>query len=228
MAAPIRLGPFQLTSPIGRGGMGTVWGGVHLQSQLPAAVKVLALERVAEERDQFRTEARAVAGLNHPSVVWILDFGEVDLGAARAWSVRLALRAPFLVMERADATLATVRRRATPWGVLKPVVTRVLDALAHAYVRGVIHRDLKPANVLLVGVRPGPKLSDFGLAQLEASAHRDGREGRPGGTPGYMAPRSLVGRGATLARGQTWTPWGRWCGRWSAETDRSSAPAGVS
>lgn len=184
-----RLGPFELLRPVARGGMGVVWQGRHVARDLPVAVKVLTgLGEGAEYSELFRNEVRAVAGLDHPHIVTLYDFGAVTRDAARADS-RLAEGCPYLVMEWASGgTLA--KRSVRTWRELYGILRQLLDALAHAHARGVIHRDLKPGNVLVCGgedLRPGLKLADFGIAAL----HEPDR--MIVGTASYMAPEQAAG-----------------------------------
>jgi tetratricopeptide (TPR) repeat protein len=189
----IALGPFDLIEPIARGGMGEVWRGRHRGQRLEVAIKVITGERGRVAR--FRDEVRALARLEHPRVILVLDQGEVDEVAAGLAGERLVLGQPYLAMELVSGgTLAD--RRFRRWDQVDAVLRDILDGLAHAHARGVIHRDLKPANVLFAGpsdVRPGLRLSDFGIARALRA--------RPGqvrsavvGTLGYMAPEQLTGR----------------------------------
>jgi tetratricopeptide (TPR) repeat protein len=186
----IRLGPFELREPIGSGGMGVVWAGVHFSSQLEVAVKVIAGEFAWTERFRraFRTEVRAVATLDHPGIISVLDAGEITPEAAIASEGRLVARSPYLVTERlCDGTLSSWVTSPPPWSTIRTAALGLLDALGHAHARGVIHRDVKPGNILL-DVHGRPRLGDFGIAQL-----LDG-EGtiEDLGTPAFMAPEQFV------------------------------------
>ncbi|MEQ1504526.1 MAG: protein kinase [Myxococcota bacterium] len=184
----VHLGAFRLVRPIAEGGMGVVWGGLH-STDLPVAVKVLTGgdARAPMVRSVFRNEVRAVAKLNHPGIISILDFGEVPAEAAAASGGRLQEGSPYLVMEYAGGGALGKRKRNWSWAALRRLTVALLDALAHAHSRGVIHRDLKPGNILLSGpsdLHGGVKLTDFGIAwvggvkDLAALA----------GTVQYMAP----------------------------------------
>ena len=195
----IDLGAFGLEEPIGSGGMATVWQGAHRREGVPVAIKVLrASDRwKTDGKEQFRTEVRAAASLHHPAVVLVLDHGEVDAMAAAASSGRLTEGDPYLVMELCRGGTLSDHRGALPWPRLRPVLMALLDALAHAHARGVIHRDLKPANVLLSGpddLRPGIKLSDFGIARVFDPTAEAGSDEAPfAGSPAYCPPEQLVG-----------------------------------
>lgn len=188
-----RLGPFELQKRVARGGMAVVWRGVHVEQQLPVAVKIMSerLARKARHRREFFNEVRAVARLDHPKVVSLLDFGEVPEAAADPLH-ELVSGSPWLAMEwiegrtLADATVWS-------WSRLESVVQDVLDALAHAHARGVIHRDLKPANVMFAmeGDVVRVKLTDFGIARHSDS--ESGDDARVRGTPNYMAPEQILG-----------------------------------
>ncbi|MCA9535032.1 MAG: protein kinase [Myxococcales bacterium] len=197
MGHPVRLGAFYLQDQIGQGGMGAVWRGVHLQRGQPVAVKVLSLERAREPRSlaTFRREVRAVAQLNHEAIVSVLDHGIITPAAAYEARGKLVAGSPFLVMELAEATLASAYPTVS-WESTHSVLVRLLEALAHAHARGIVHRDLKPANVLWVrrapNYPPDLKLSDFGLAHVVTQDDAGGRT-HAAGTPAYMAPEQFRG-----------------------------------
>ncbi len=208
----ISLGPFDLEHPIGHGGMGEVWWAVHRRQKLSVAVKLLTTDAARDPnfRSAFRNEVRAVAGLDHPHIVRVFDYGEVDAAAAKASEGRLIETTPYLAMELvADGTLSQMRGRIT-WTELREVIRGLLDALAHAHARGVVHRDIKPGNVLLGREqldenrsRVQVKLTDFGLAHaLGEDAQLDDSDLRHmSGTPAYMAPEQFRGE---------WRNYGPW------------------
>ena len=193
----IPLGPFQLERPIGRGGMGMVWLGHHLEQQVPVAVKVITGRAASSPEYQaaFAREVQAAAQLEHPGIVWLYDYGRIPKAAARASDFQLVEGSPFLVMEYASqGTLRHVAAEGLPWPELRSVLLALLDALAHAHARGVIHRDIKPDNVLIAGpddMRPGLKLTDYGIAHPIDEGHSTAGEGKPMGTPHYMAPEQI-------------------------------------
>jgi serine/threonine protein kinase len=220
----IRVGPFEIFSPIARGGMGEVWRGVHVSQRVPVAVKVLTAEtaRQAHYVEPFEAEVRAVAGLDHPGICTVLDYGTIDSQAEAASGGRLCGGSPWLAMELCSGgTLAALSAapqgeaispsRGLPatgpldWTQTKLILLAVLDALAHAHARGVVHRDLKPSNVLIAtrgDSRPGLKLSDFGIAYADVGLERTGTfEDKVYGTPMYMAPEQIRGE---------WRDYGPW------------------
>jgi serine/threonine protein kinase/tetratricopeptide (TPR) repeat protein len=188
--APIPLRQFVLDGVIGEGASGTVWRGRHAPSGEIVAVKILrgGAGATANVRSMFARELRAVAALDHPHVVWLVDHGWIDEAAAVV-DPRLELDAPFLALEYAEHGTLDAHCGRLPWASALPVILAVLDALAHAHARGLLHLDLKPTNVLLSGtsLRWIPKLADFGLARAPAP----GRQLRATGTPAYMAPEQF-------------------------------------
>ena len=176
--------------------MGEVWRALHVASSLPVAVKLIT-KGLADERAflaAFRREAEAVARLDHPNVVAVLDYGTVSAQAERDTEGRLRRGSPFLVMELVTGGGLHKQRVPRTWPELRRIFATLLDALGYAHARGVLHRDLKPSNVLVASAddaRPGLRLIDFGLA---AAAQHGGpiAEGLSGGTPAYMAPEQVV------------------------------------
>ncbi len=193
--APIELGPFELHAPIGRGGMGMVFQGVHIEQKVPVAVKVIEHSEGDAART-FRNEIRTMARLEHPGVVWVFDVGEVTEGAHEASAGVLPVGAPYIAMEFASrGTLHDLIGKVS-WVELLPIVLQLLDALAHAHARGVVHRDLKPGNVLICGpedLRPGLKLADFGIAHAAEKTEFFSVSHGVGaiGTLSYMAPEQI-------------------------------------
>ena len=197
MDEKVRLGAFVLGEAIGHGAMGEVWRARHVEQHVPAAVKVIQRASAREERmvEAFRREVHAVARLLHPNIVLVLDHGLVDGAAEAASGGRLVAGSPYLAMELAGMGSLRQVPGPHPWLRVRAVLLALLDGLAHAHARGVVHRDIKPENILFGApgdVRPGLKLSDFGIAHawLEAG---DGRRARAG-TPAYMAPEQCEGR----------------------------------
>ncbi len=199
--ANVPLGPFELITVIGKGGMGEVWHGVHPSQDLPVAVKVVTRKHARDPwyLRAFRSEVRAVAALDHPNILRVYDHGLVSREAAQC-SERLVFGSPWLAMELIRGGSLTRWSGRMPWPVMSDVILRVLDALAHAHARGVVHRDLKPGNVLLGNT---VKLMDFGLAAALAGepSGLPFDETEVVGTPAYMAPEQVEG---------TWRDQGAW------------------
>ena len=191
--APVPLGPYDLLRPIGVGGMGEVWEGLHRSAGVPVAVKVLTLRATheAEASAALRAEVRAVSRLNHPNILAIYDQRAMPLPASRMTGGRFREGSQALIMELG---LGSLRGRCgrMAWPEVRGVLRDLLNALAHAHARGVIHRDLKPDNVLITrGGDAGScfKLTDFGLAT--AATEQDTLQA---GTPDYMAPEQVLGQ----------------------------------
>lgn len=195
MANTIHVGPFDLHEQIGKGGMGEVWQGIHREQGVPVAVKVITADAARQPRylEAFRNEVTAVARLDHPGIVWVFDYGTISTGAERESKGSLVAGSPYLTMELASGGTLHGVMKDLDWPAAKRVLLELLDALSHAHARGVIHRDLKPGNVLLsrVGdVRPGLKLTDFGIARaMDFKPEETGS--KPLGTLHYMAPEQV-------------------------------------
>ena len=208
-----RLGPYEIESPLGAGGMGEVYRARDTRLDRTVAIKVLPAH-IADDPDargRFEREAKAVAALNHPNICTLHDVGREapSTGSGRAID--------FLVMEHLEGeTLAErLERGALPLDEALGVGIQVADALDKAHRQGIVHRDLKPANVMLTkggAARrgsPQAKLLDFGLAKLEpvspaatptatdASTRTDlTQAGTVLGTFQYMAPEQLEDKDA--------------------------------
>ena len=148
-----KLGPYQLLAPIGRGGMGEVWRARDPRLNRDVAIK----SSLAGFSGRFKTEAEAIAALNHPHICQIYDVGP-----------------DYLVMELIDGQPLSAQLKAGPLALedAMRVAIQVADALEEAHGRGILHRDLKPANILC-SVKGGAKLVDFGLAKMTVSGDED-------------------------------------------------------
>ncbi|MEQ8849362.1 serine/threonine-protein kinase [Botrimarina sp.] len=185
---PYQLGDYLLTEEIGRGGMGIVYHAHQESLGRPAAVKLILRGALASEADQrrFRSEAEAVARLEHPCIVPIYEVGE-HLG-------QLFFSMPYIEGQ----TLAQrLEQGPLPDREAARIVRDVARAIDYAHRRGIVHRDLKPANIL-IDSEGRVHVTDFGLAKRlgdEASpaARSLTASGAILGTPAYMAPEQAAG-----------------------------------
>src|SRR5712691_2547462 len=150
-----RLGPYEILSPLGAGGMGEVYRAIDTRLGREVAVKILGEELVGSDdaAKRFEREARAVAALSHPNILAIFEF---DIEA----------NTPIVVTELLEGT--TLRRRwaaRIPWRKAAEVAACVADGLAAAHNRGIIHRDLKPDNIFITSSGQ-VKILDFGIAHI--------------------------------------------------------------
>ena len=196
-----KLGPYEIVSPLGAGGMGEVYRAKDTRLGREVAIKVLpaAMAEHALARERFEREARAVSKLNHPNICTLFDVG--DEGATH-----------FLVMEllEGETLEQRIKRGALALESALKFAEQITDALAKAHRAGIVHRDLKPSNIFLT--KQGAKILDFGLAKdrtsLEAgtdSTHsgspttvvsKDTAAGTILGTYPYMSPEQLEGKPA--------------------------------
>jgi eukaryotic-like serine/threonine-protein kinase len=182
-AHPERIGKYEILAEIGRGGMGTVYRAKDPLLDRLVALKTISPEVVSEPgmRERFLREARSAARLQHPNIVTIYEFGEVE-GLA------------FIAMELlagGDLVEAVESGRLPDLASRLAVVIQMCDGLAYAHKHGVVHRDVKPSNISLLpdGV---VKIVDFGIARLEGGTMAT-RTGEVLGTPCYMAPEQFAG-----------------------------------
>jgi serine/threonine protein kinase len=187
-------GAYQIMSPLGAGGMASVYLVRHLALDKILALKVLrdtGTDPVLLSR--FQNEARTIARLQHPNIVQVYNFG-VENG-----------RLPYLVMEVLDGqSLAQYLEKYASMPILRAmdIVSQVADALYLAHQKGIVHRDMKPANLMLVSPPVGVKSQDF-VKVLDFGIAKDQRQsltaaGQIVGSPYYMSPEQFVGQPVTL------------------------------
>src|ERR1700688_226678 len=204
-----KLGPYEIQSLIGAGGMGEVYRARDTRLQRDVAVKILpsSLTQDQERLRRFEQEARAVAALNHPNLLTVFDVGTAPLphnGAESAGS-NGAAPSPYIVSELLEGS--TLRTRLTA-GALRErkaldYAIQIAHGLAAAHDRGIVHRDLKPDNVF-VTEDGRVKILDFGLAKLTQTTPSDvdvtvqsvTQAGVVLGTIGYMSPEQVRGKSA--------------------------------
>ncbi len=176
-AEALLAGRFVVEREVGRGGVGIVYQARDQVTGEAVALKVIAIAGVdAGEEARFQREGRVLSGLSHPSIVRVVDFGQLDQGQ------------PYVAMEWLEGEDVAQRLRRAPLtlGQCLDIAAMMADALASAHAAGVIHRDVKPSNIILVGsARENPldapfvaKLVDFGVAVgrgRQAHAHRGDR-----------------------------------------------------
>jgi serine/threonine-protein kinase len=201
-----RLGPYEIRSVLGVGGMGEVYCARDSRLNRDVAIKVLPELFAAdpERLGRFEREAQLLASLNHPHIAQIYGFEDATTAAPGKAPVR------GLVMELVDGpTLVDrIRRGPVPLGEALPIARQIAEALAAAHERGIIHRDLKPANIKLTAAG-AVKVLDFGLAKAltplgavsspvvtstPAFANPETVSGVILGTAEYMAPEQARGQ----------------------------------
>src|SRR5881397_2733022 len=191
-AAGARLGPYEVLSRLGAGGMGEVWRARDPRLNREVAIKVLPAELSSDagRLKRFEKEARSASALNHPNIVTIYDIGQSD-------------SVSYIAMELVDGK--TLRELlyagALPIKRVLAITAQVADGLARAHEAGIVHRDLKPENIMVT--KDGRvKILDFGLAKNVAPAASADEtvqhatrteEGLILGTVPYMSPEQARG-----------------------------------
>jgi len=172
-----KLGPYQIESLLGAGGMGEVYRARDTRLDRAVAIKILTqgVADTPEVRQRFEREARAVSSLSHPHICVLYDVGNQD-------------GIEYLVMEHLEGeTLAArIAKGSLTTAELLRYASQIADALDKAHRQGIVHRDLKPANVMLT--KTGAKLLDFGLAKDEEIL-----QGDPGSSPTMSRPLTMQG-----------------------------------
>ncbi|HUM01215.1 MAG TPA: protein kinase [Thermoanaerobaculia bacterium] len=199
LAAGTRLGPYEIVSPIGAGGMGEVYKARDTRLDRTVAVKILPtrFSEDAEMKQRFEREAKAISALTHVNICALYDVGTYE-------------GTEYLVMEHLEGQTLAERLAdgALPPDLLLKVSIEIAAALGSAHHAGIIHRDLKPGNVMLT--KSGVKLLDFGLAKAALPPVKSSsatslptempraitQQGTILGTFHYMAPEQLEGKDA--------------------------------
>ena len=200
----MRLGPYEILTPLGAGGMGEVYRAKDTRLERTVAVKVLPSHMSAspEVRQRFEREAKTISQLSHPHICALYDVGREG-------------ETEYLVMEYLEGETLSDRlaKGSLPLETTLRFGQEIADALDKAHRQGIVHRDLKPGNVMLT--KSGVKLLDFGLAKAMAPAAPQSaltslptqqgltQEGTILGTFQYMAPEQLEGKEAD-ARTDIW------------------------
>ena len=179
----VLAGRYRLDRRLSTGGMSVVWCAHDEVLGRDVAVKMLSSELAADPHllHRLQREARAAAGLRHPNIVEVYDYGETrdDDGPLQPYVVMELIDGPSLAQWQIDGGL--------PWPTAVAICAQVAAALAAAHARGVVHRDVKPGNVLVTAA--GVKLVDFGISATAGEA--DETDGQVLGTPAYLAPERL-------------------------------------
>ncbi|HJR07235.1 MAG TPA: protein kinase [Pyrinomonadaceae bacterium] len=184
---------YRLDRLLGRGGMGAVYAGTHVELERPVAVKMLLPDSVSDPQalERFRREARAAARLNHPNVANTYDYGALADGEA------------YLIMELLDGQTLREYLNADaqlPIKLAVEIACQVADGIGAAHHSEIVHRDLKPSNIILTRDHRGElqaKVVDFGIARLLEQTTTSGdpltAAGALIGTPRYMSPEQCAG-----------------------------------
>ena len=155
-----RLGPYEILSPLGAGGMGEVYRAKDTRLDRTVAIKILPVHFSSNpvSKQRFDREARTISNLSHPYICALHDVGHQD-------------GVDFLVMEFLEGE--TLAQRLSKGPLTTELVFRygiqIADALDKAHKQGIVHRDLKPGNIMIT--KTGAKLLDFGLAKQIGRAH---------------------------------------------------------
>src|SRR5580693_5308318 len=154
LTAGTKLGPYEIQSLLGAGGMGEVYRSRDTRLDRTVAIKVLAshLSSSPELKQRMDREGRAISSLNHPHICQLYDIGSQS-------------GTDFLVMEflQGETLAERLRKGALPLPEMLKIGIAIAEALAVAHRQGIVHRDLKPGNIMLT--QAGAKLMDFGLAK---------------------------------------------------------------
>ncbi len=180
------VGPYKITQFIGRGGMATIYKAHQVTLDRDVALKVIhpALKEDESFVARLKREASIIAKLNHPNIVPVYDYGELD---GMSYLVMRFIDGKTLKEIRQDQKLGTKQ--------ILDIIRPVADALAYAHARGVLHRDVKPSNILIDN-EGHVYLADFGLARLTQSGDSTISQDMIIGSPPYISPEQAKGETA--------------------------------
>src|SRR6266536_3335918 len=194
LAAGSRLGPYEILSPLGAGGMEEVYRARDTKLDREVAIKVLPEKLAADAAAlaRFEREARAVAALSHPNILGIYDLGRDD-----------GITYAAMELLRGETLRERLEEGALPQRKALEYALQIAHGLAAAHEKGIVHRDLKPENVFVTSAGR-VKILDFGLAKVSSAQPDETRSPtvaatEPGtvmGTVGYMSPEQVRGRPA--------------------------------
>jgi len=229
-----RLGPYEIQSAIGAGGMGEVYKALDTRLNRTVAIKVLPPHWAdnTEMKQRFEREAQTIASLNHPNICTLHDIGRQDgtdflvmeyldgetltdrLAHGSPRRTRLSTAARLSTTEKIsttedtedteDAAVQPEKSAGLPLDEALRIAIQIADALDKAHRKGVTHRDLKPSNVMLTA--SGAKLLDFGLAKFTAGAVGSGAVARPGGLSAMPTDPNLTAQGSIIGTLQYMAP----------------------
>jgi len=184
----ITIERYKILSELGHGGMAVVYRATDTMLDRNVAVKMILTETTNREKAQkllrrFNREAKTLAGLSHPNIVKVLDYGEYE-------------NMPYIVMEYiSGGALKSKIGRPIPYTEAAAMLAPIAHALQHAHRRKIVHRDVKPENILINDSNQ-PMLSDFGILKFVDVEESQGLTGtgKIVGTPAYMSPEQIRGR----------------------------------
>ena len=182
-----KLGPYEFEGTLGRGGMGTVFRGKHMETGEIHAVKVLSPVYSADDhfRGRFESEINALLLLDHPNIVKLISYGQED--GNLYFSMELIEGNSLFQMQK--------KGHCFNWREVLQVAKDVCQGLRHAHDRGIIHRDLKPGNLLMTGFN-SVKITDFGIAKSYGTSQNTGDNIL--GTMDFMSPEQAKGEQVTF------------------------------
>ncbi|MEM7782401.1 MAG: serine/threonine-protein kinase [Planctomycetota bacterium] len=187
-----KIGPYEFQGILGRGGMGSVYRGVHVETGEIHAVKILAPTYANDPhfRGRFESEIKSLLKLNHPNTVKLLSFGQED--GMLYFSMELVEGNSLFQLQR--------KGHRFDWRQTLGIALDVANGLRHAHDRGIIHRDLKPGNLLMPlnedGTHGNVKITDFGIAKRFGTSQNTGTN--VVGTMDFMSPEQAKGEAVTI------------------------------